>query len=214
MLPESGAVITVHHLSYSRSTRVVWLMEELGLAYHLVHHERDEKFKAPPSLAAVHPLGKAPVIEDGARVLAESSVILAYINQIYGQGRLAPPSDTSAYFAHEEWLQYAESTAAFPIMSMRIGALTGGLSPRMQAFIEPTLLRTLDHIAQAVRVHPYLLGDDLTLADIQMAYLIEVAHKTALLGRHPELASYLDRLKARPAFIRAELIGGPMMPPT
>lgn len=206
-------MITLHHLSFSRSTRVIWLMEELGLPYTLVRHERDERFKAPPSLAAVHPLGKAPVIEDGSLVLAESAVILTYINGKYGQGRLAPPADTAAHFAHEEWLQYAESTAAFPIMSMRIGALTGGLSPRMQAFLEPTLLRTLDHIAQAVGVSPYLMGNDLTLADIQLAYLIEVARQTALLDKHPALAAYLDRLKARPAFARAEGVGGPMMPP-
>lgn len=188
-------------------------MEELGLPYTLVRHERDARFKAPPSLAAVHPLGKAPVIQDGDLVLAESAVILTYINGRYGDGRLAPPADTAAHFRHEEWLQYVESTAAFPIMSMRIGALTGGLSDRMQAFFAPTLQRTLDHIASAVRAQTYLLGPELTLADIQMAYVIEVARDTGLLGSHPEIGSYLERLKARPAFAKAEQVGGSMMPP-
>lgn len=206
-------MITVHHLTFSRSTRVLWLMEELGLPYHLVHHARDAAFKAPPALAAVHPLGKAPVITDGALVLAESAVILSYINERYGQGRLAPPHGTADYYLHEEWLQYSESTASFPIMTMRIGAITGGLPEAMRAFVAPTLAKTLDHISGRLSGRDYLLGPELTLADIQMAYLIEVAERTGLLATHPTLPAYLKRLKSRPAFIQAEAAGGPMMPP-
>lgn len=140
-------MITLHHLSYSRSTRILWLLEELGLPYDIVRHERDERFKAPAALGAIHPLGKAPVIQDGDLVLAESAVILAYINDTHGAGRFAPPRGTAAYWRHEEWLQYVESTAAFPIMTLRIGALTGGVSEGMKSFIAPVLARTLDRIA-------------------------------------------------------------------
>jgi glutathione S-transferase len=188
-------------------------MEELGLPYDLVRYERDASFKAPPALAAVHPLGKAPVIVDGDLVIGESAVILAYVNMRYGNRRLAPPQGTAHDFAHEDWLQYAESTAAFPIMTMRIGALTGGIPERMLAFFAPVLQRTLNRIASAVRAHEYLIGTEITLADIQMAYLLEVAERTSLLEGHPEIAAYLARLKARPAFVRAEQVGGPMMPP-
>lgn len=206
-------MITLHHLSFSRSSRVIWLMEELGLAYDLVRHERDARFKAPAALRAVHPLGKAPVIRDGDLVLAESAIILTYINARYGEGRLAPPPGTEAHYRHEEWLHYAESTAAFPIMTMRIGALTGGMSEALAAFVAPTLAATLDHIAEHLAGRPFLMGEALTLADIQMCYLIEVAERTGLLAAHPALSGYLTRLKGRDAFRRAEAAGGPMMPP-
>lgn len=206
-------MITLHHLSFSRSSRILWLMEELSLEYELVRHERDARFKAPAALRAVHPLGKAPVIVDGDLVLAESAVILTYINDRYGEGRLAPPPGTAGHYLHEEWLHYVESTAAFPIMTMRIGAITGGMSEALRAFVAPTLAATLDHIAARLADRPYLMGEALTLADIQMCYLIEVAARTGLLGGHPALPAYLERLTARPAFRRAEAIGGPMMPP-
>lgn len=206
-------MITVHHLGFSRSTRILWLLEELGLPYELVRHDRNERFKAPVALGSVHPVGKAPVIQDGDLVLAESAVILTYINATYGAGRFAPEPRTNAFFKHEEWLHYAESTAGFPIMSMRIGALTGGVSEGLKTFLAPVLAKTLDHIAGAVRSQPFLMGESLTLADIQMSYLLEVAQRTGLLGGHPELPRYLDRLKARPAFVKAESIGGPMMQP-
>ncbi|MCK0209279.1 glutathione S-transferase family protein [Starkeya koreensis] len=206
-------MITLHHLAFSRSTRLIWLMEELGLPYDLVRHERDARFKAPPALRAIHPLGKAPVIQDGDLVLAESAVILTYINDRYGEGRLAPPPGSAEHWRHEEWLHYAESTAAFPIMTMRIGAITGGMTDALRAFVAPTLEATLDHISGRLAGRPYLMGEELTLADIQMCYLIEVAERTGLLGAHPALPAYLARLKARPAFQRAEGIGGPMMPP-
>ncbi|MEP9378833.1 glutathione S-transferase family protein [Aquabacter sp. CN5-332] len=206
-------MITVHHLDFSRSHRVLWLLEEFGLTYELVRYKRDANFKAPPALAAIHPLGKSPVIQDGALTLAESAVILEYINTRYGGGRLAPPPGSDAYFVHEEWLQFVESTAAFPIMMTRIGALTGGLSERMAQFVSPVLQKTLDYISSAVSTGAYLSGDRFQLADIQMAYPLEIASYGGMLGAYPQLTEYLDRLKARPAFERAVEKGGPMMPP-
>lgn len=210
---KDDAVITLHHLSYSRSTRIIWALEELGLPYEIVRHERTETFKAPDALGKVHPLGKAPVIVDGALVIGESAVILSYIDTTHGGGRLTPPPGTPAFWRHEEWLHYAESTAALPIMSMRLGALTGGISPGLKTFLAPVLAKTLDNIAAGVRGGAFLMGEGLTLADIQMSYLLEVAERTALLGDHPQIVAYLGRLKARPAFIKAVEIGGPMMPP-
>jgi glutathione S-transferase len=205
-------MITVHHLSFSRSTRILWLLEELGQPYDLVKYPRDENFRAPPALQAIHPLGKAPVIQDGDLVLGESAVILDYINSRYGKGRFAPPAGSDAYFRHNEWLQYAESTAALPIMVTRIGTIAGGMSEGMQKFFTPLLARTFDHMTRGVTGR-YMMGDNLMLADIQMVYLLAVAESAGMLANQPELADYLGRLMARPALQKAIEIGGPMMPP-
>ena len=206
-------MIILHHLNFSRSSRIIWLMEELGLPYELVRYERNERFRAPPSLQAVHPLGKAPVIEDDGLVLAESAVILGYINDRHGEGRFAPPAGSAAHVLHEEWLQYVESTAAAPIFMLIIGGMTGGLSERMEQFARPTLAKTLDFIAQGLGEDGFLMGPQFTIADIQMSYVLEMARHAGLLSGHPALVGYLDRLKARPAFVKAVEIGGPMAPP-
>lgn len=206
-------MLVVHHLEFSRSHRVIWLLEELELPYRLVRYARTENFRAPPELTEIHPLGKAPVIQDGGLVLAESAVILKYIDARYGGGRFSPPERSDAAFEHEEWLQYAESTAALPIIITRIGELTGGLSDRMRGFVGPTLLKTLNHIAERVGDRDYLMGAQPTLADIQMAYILETAEQAGMLEQHEPASRYLARLKTRPAFGKAVEIGGPMFPP-
>jgi len=205
-------MITVHHLAFSRSTRILWLLEELGLRYDLVKYPRDENFRAPPALQAIHPMGKAPVIQDGDLVLGESAVILDYINTRYGRGRFAPPAGSDAFYRHDEWLQYVESTAAQPIMVTRIGAIAGGLSEGMQKFFTPLLARTLNHMTRGIK-GPYIMGADLMLADMQMIYLLAVAESGGMLADQPDLVAYLGRLMDRPALKKAIEIGGPMMPP-
>lgn len=206
-------MIIVHHLNFSRSTRVLWLLEELGLPYELVSYQRDANFRAPASLKSVQPLGKAPVIEDGGLVLAESAVILAHINDRHGAGRLAPPAGSDTRAIHDEWLHYAESTAGFSLMMTVIGAMAGGLSDALQGFIAPELRKTLDYWSQGIGDGPWLMGDAFTIADIQTGYLIASAEHAGLLSEHPALIAYLDRLKARPALVRAIAAGGPMVPP-
>jgi glutathione S-transferase len=206
-------MIVLHHLAYSRSTRIIWALEELNLPYRLVRYDRTPEFKAPAALADIHPLGKAPAIEDGTLALGESSVILNYVNAKYGHGRLAPPTGTDAHAVHEEWLQYVESTAAFPIMTMVIGKRTGGLSEKMNGFFATPLRRTLTRISAAVENTPFLMGDALMLADIQMSYTLEMANHGGLLTEHPAVVDYLARLKAQPGCVKAFEIGGPMAPP-
>jgi glutathione S-transferase len=206
-------MIVLHHLNYSRSFRVLWLLEELGLDYKLVKYERNAQFRAPPELAKIHPLGKAPVIEDGDLILAESAVILNYINDSYAAGRMAPPKGDKAHILHEEWLQYVESSAAFPIMMTLIGGMTGGLSDGLAAFAEPGVAKMLDYIASGIGAGPFIMGEQFTLADIQFSYvLVMAAHAGLLQGRQPIL-DYLTRLAARPAYAKAVEIGGPMAPP-
>lgn len=206
-------MLTIHHLAYSRSTRIIWLMEELGAPYEIVRYERDEKFRAPPELKAVHPLGKAPVITDGDLVLGESAVILSFADERYGGGKLSPERGSDAYFAHEEWLHYAESTAGFPIMSLAIGKRLGGLSAPVEEFFRFMLGKSLDHVAGAVGSGGFLAGERFMLADIQISYLLVMARVAGLLEGRPEIAAYLERLEARPAYVRAIEVGGPMAPP-
>lgn len=206
-------MITLHHLTFSRSTRVLWLLEELGLEYKLVVHERDANFRAPAALKAVHPLGRAPVIIDDGLMLAESSAILRHIDDRHGGGRFSPPLGSDAASVHDEWLQYAESSAAMPILLNVIGSMVGGLPPGLTAFVEPALASTLDYIADAVTPGPYLMGDELTLADIQLSYLLVLADARGMVGDRTAIRDYLRRLGKRPALVKAIEVGGPMAPP-
>lgn len=206
-------MVVLHHLTYSRGSRVLWLLEELQLPYDLVVHQRDARFKAPAALAAIHPLGKSPVIVDGDLVIGESAVILRHLDSRYGGDRFSPAAGSAAWWQHEEWLQSVESTIALPVMAMRIAALTGGLSDGMRDFFAPVLARSLGHVEQAVRQNTYLLGERLLLADIQLSYLLAVADRGGLLAGYPGIRDYNARLAARPALQRALERGGPMMPP-
>ena len=206
-------MITVHHLNYSRSTRALIAAEELGLEYNVERYERGSDFLAPTSLAAVHPLGKAPVLTDGDLVIAESSVILEYLNETYGNNRLAPEPGTPERVAHDEWLQFVESTAAFPIMIALIGGMRGWLSDGMAKYAKGGVKKMLDFLNASLGDGPYLMGPDFTLADIQFSYVLELARSAGMLEPYPAIAAYLDRVKSRDSVIRALEIGGPMAPP-
>ena len=205
-------MLTLHHLNYSRSIRVIWLLEELGIEYDLVKYERDANFRAPAELKAIHPLGKAPILVDDALTLAESASILAYVDERYGDRRFSPPVDSDAAAIHDEWLQYVESSASLPIMMTMLGKRMGGLPDGLAKFTAPEVTKTLDYIASGVGDGPYLMGEALMLADIQMCYMLAIAESSGLLVEHPIVQAYLDRLRARPAFTAATEIGGPLMP--
>jgi glutathione S-transferase len=205
-------MIILHHLAYSRSLRVLWLLEELGLDFDLVSYERTEAFRAPPELAKVHPLGKSPIIVDGDLVLAESATILRYIHDRHGDRKFTPESGSKAHALHEEWLDYVESSAGLPIMMRLLGERTGGLSPGLQAFVEPQVAKTLDYINAGLGEGPFLMGEQLTLADMQLSYMLAIAQMAGALAGYPAVAAYLDRLKQQPAFQRAMARGGPMTP--
>lgn len=217
-------MITVHHLNNSRSQRVLWMLEELELPYELVKYERDPKtLLAPKALEAIHPLGKSPVITDGARTLAESGAILEYLVETYGDGRLAPPRDTPAFDDYRYFLHYAEGslmpylllklvtrrieTAPVPFFVKPVAAK---IAARMASdFVDPNVRRHLAFLAQHLTKQPWFAGDALTAADIQMSYPVEAAvSRAAELGDTAPLAAWVARIKARPAFQRALARGG------
>ncbi len=203
-------MLTLHHLNHSRSQRILWLLEELELDYALVPHQRDAHTNlAPPELKSVHPLGKAPVLEDQGRVIAESGAIIDYVVRRHGGGRLAPPPDSVEFDAYVEWLHYAEGSAMLPFMLglylSRLGDAAAPLQPRLGSEVH----NHLTYIANALGEHEYLVGDTFTAADIQVGFVLEAAQSSHALGRFSNLVAYLRRLHERPAYQRALLRGGP-----
>ena len=216
-------MITVHHLNNSRSQRVLWLLEELGLPYEIKRYQRDAKtMLAPASLKAVHPLGKSPVISDGDLVIAETGTIVSYLIETYGAGRLIPAPDTPERLRYNYWLHYAEGSAMPPLVMKLIftfipqspdlpfflrpiaRAILGGVT---KAFIDPTLK---DHVAlwdAELAKSVFFAGNDLTGADILMSFPVEAASSQAQLT--PRLTTYLQLIHARPGYVKALERGGP-----
>lgn len=202
--------IVVHHLDFSRSTRVLWFLEEIGLPYSVVRHERTSGFRAPAALRDVHPLGKAPVIVDGDLVIAETAAILAYLDETYARGRFTP-SGTQARWRHAEWVAFAEGGAGSALMTCLYGTLVGGFEGVYRTMVARDAEVSISHI-EAASGQPYLLGPDLTIADFRICYILELAKHLELLANHPAAAAYLNRLNDRPALRRAIEVGGPMTP--
>jgi glutathione S-transferase len=205
-------MLTLHHLLTSRSSRVIWLLEALGTEYELVTHKRDQNMRAQADLAAIHPLGKAPTIVDGDLVLTESSAILRYIAERYGNGRFMPPAGTNARAKHDEWLDYAESSLMMPVI-LKLSSLMGGGQNALVDFAGPEFEKVMDHVASGVSPGPFLMGAELTLADMQISYCLSLIESAGLLQNRPVVSAYWQRLQAEPGFKRAIEIGGPMVSP-
>lgn len=218
-------MITVHHLNNSRSQRVLWLLEELGLPYEIKRYERDPRtLLAPPELRHVHPLGKSPVISDDERVLAESGAIIEYLADRYGDGRLLPPPGTPERLRCTYWLHYAEGSAMPPLLLKLVFAriqkspapffikpLLRGISTKVQrAFVDPQLKTHLDYLEGELGKSPWFGGEQFSVADIQMSFPLEAAASRAGLNAnaHPRLWDFLQRIHARPAYQRAIEHGG------
>jgi glutathione S-transferase len=220
-------MITVHHLENSRSQRVLWLLEELGLDYELVLYKRDpETLLAPPSLRAVHPLGKSPVIVDGDTTVAESGAIVEYLIDRYGHDtRLKPLIGSPERLRYTYWMHYAEGSAMPPLllslvfarlpkapMPFFIKPIVRGISDKVRSsYVEPQIKLHLDYMETELGNSAWFAGDTLTGADIQMSYPIEAASMRAGLdASRPKLWDWLQRIHARPAYQRALAKGGPM----
>jgi glutathione S-transferase len=216
-------MITVHHLNNSRSQRVLWLLEELGLEYEIKPYYRDKAtMLAPPELRAVHPLGKSPVISDGGLTLAESGAIIEFLSDRYGAGRLAPAFGSPERVTYLYWLHFAEGSAMPPLLLKLLFDRIKHKSPflvrpiaraiadkALSAFILPNLERNLDFMEGELRKHEWFAGDAFTSADIQMSFAVEAARTRGGLNEsRPKLMAWLERIHSRPAYGRALERGG------
>jgi glutathione S-transferase len=202
-------MIVVHHLNNSRSQRILWALEELGVPYEIKRYQRDAQTNlAPPELKQVHPLGKSPVITDGNRTLIESGAIIDYLIRRYGKGRLQPSSETPEYDQYQQWLHYAEGSAMLPLMLNlyvgRLGEAGAPLRPR----IDSEIANHLGYLNGALAGKQYLVDDSLSGADIQMSFVGEVAGAFGVRASYPNLDAWTKRLHERSAYKKALEKGG------
>jgi glutathione S-transferase len=216
-------MITVHHLNNSRSQRVLWLLEELGLEYEIKPYQRDpQTMLAPPELRAVHPLGKSPVITDAGLTLAESGAIVEYLADRYGAGKLAPAFGSQERVRYLYWLHFAEGTAQPPSLLKLLFDRIKSKSPllvrpfaraiadkALGAYVLPNLQRNLVFMESELGRHEWFAGEQFSAADIQMSFPVEAYRaRGGLDGKRPRLMQFLDKIHARPAYRRAVERGG------
>jgi len=202
-------MITLHHLNNSRSQRIIWLLEEIELPYEIKHYQRDAQSNlAPPELKAISPLGKSPVIQDGPHTLIESAAIIDYLIRRHGGGRLQPDPATATYDEYVQWLHFAEGSAMLPLLlNLYVGRLGDAGAP-LHPRIESELDNYLGYLNEALGLTPFLVGEELSGADIQMSFVGELAGAQGKLAPYPHIADWVARLHARPAYQRALEQGG------
>jgi len=217
-------MITVHHLEHSRSQRILWLLEELGVDYEIKLYDRDPETRlAPPDLRDIHPLGKAPLITVGDVTIAESGAIIEYLVGKYDDGTLRPAEGTNERLAYTYWLHYAEGTFS-PLMMIALimgrienaplpfflKPVAKGIAAKVRdGYLGPNIKNNLDFMELTLGKSPWFCGDKLTAADIQMSFALEAAEVRADLSNYPGIAGFLERMRARPAYQRGVEKGGP-----
>lgn len=219
--------IVVHHLEASRSHRVLFLLEELGVPYEIRRYARHPKTGlAPPELRQVHPLGKAPVITDGDVTVAESGAIIEYLLEAYDPDRrLTPPlADRRACVQHRYWLHYTEGSAIQPLVLLLVFSNLERNSPAAvraaakavadaarRNYVLPNVKTHLDFVEKSLGDAPWCCGAQFTGADVQLSFFVESAETAGQLRpeAYPKLTAYLTRIRARPAYQRARARGGP-----
>ena len=216
------ALIVVHHLNNSRSQRILWMLEELGVPYEVKRYEREPSMQAPASLRAVHPLGKSPVITDGDKTLAESGAILEYLALTYGGGRFSPLPGTPEWLNYTYFMHYAEGSL-MPLLFMKL--VFGKLPARVPFFmrlvaraiangadktlIGPQITNHFAFLESELGTREWFAGKEFTAADVQMSFPLEAAAaRSPVFARLPKLKAFVDRVQARPAYKRAVEKGG------
>ncbi len=216
-------MLIVHHLNNSRSQRVLWLLEELGLPYEIKRYQRDPKTQlAPPELKQVHPLGKSPVITDDGATIAETGAIVEYIVGKAG-GALRPPEGSPERLRWTYWLHYAEGSAMPPLLLRLIFSVLPARSPALMrpivraisartigGFIDPQIKTHFDYIESELTRFPWFAGEHFSAADVMMSFPLEAAGSRAnVFQGRPQVKAFVERCHARPAYQRALEKGGP-----
>ena len=218
-------MLTVHHLNNSRSQRVLWLLEELGVEYEIKHYQRDPKTSlAPPELKQVHPLGKSPVVTDGDVTVAETGAICEYLVDKYGAERLKPAAGTEAARRYSYFLHYAEGSLMPPLLlklvfnkvetspvPFFVKPIVKGIAGKVNdGFINPQIKLHLDYLEAELAQRDWFAGDAFSAADVMLSFPLEAsASRGGLNSSRPRLMDFLKRIHARPGYIKALERGGP-----
>jgi glutathione S-transferase len=202
-------MIIVHHLDDSRSQRILWLLEELGLPYEIRRHKRDPETRlAPPELKQIHALGKSPIIEDSGKIIAESGAIIDYVLRHYGNGRLAPAPPEPNYDDYVHWMHYAEGSG-MPALIIRINvARVGEAAAPALPRLDGEIALQLGYLDAALKGHSYILGEAFSAADIQLSFIGELAGARFGINNYPDIKAWVQRFQARPAYQAALAKGG------
>ena len=216
-------MLTVHHLNNSRSQRVLWLLEELGVPYEIIRYNRQPNMLAPPELRAIHPLAKTPVITDNGNTIAESGAIVEYLIKTYGNGRLIPADHTPERLRFTYWLHYAEGSAMPPLLLKLIFMMLPKRAPllmrpvvnaiaakALNTLVDPQLKQHMAFWEGELSKSEWFAGNEFSATDIQMSFPLEAASARAGLEQgHPKAMAWLAKIQARPAYQRALEKGGP-----
>lgn len=221
---KGSGMIVVHHLENSRSQRVLWLLEELGLPYEVKRYARNpQTMRAPPELKAVHPLGKSPVVTDGANTIAESGAIMDYLVETYGAARLAPAQGTPDWLLYRYYMHFSEGSMMPPLLlkliftrlpdnvPFLIRPVARAISDKaLGGMVQPQIDQQLDFLESELATRDWFAGANFSAADIQMSFPVEgAAARGGLDARYPRLAAWLQRIHAMPGYARALEKGGP-----
>jgi len=197
-------MITLHHLNKSRSKRIIWLLEELGVEYNVIAYQRDSQtFLAPTELKAIHPLGKSPVIADDGLVIAESGAITEYLINKYAADRLAPKQWSKEYVAYSQWIHFAESSAILPLLLKMFVDKDGCETNFMAAYADAEIAKVISYFDASLEGKTYLVAEQLTGADIMMSFIVEILANNNVLDNFANLARYNEQLHTHPSLLTA-----------
>jgi glutathione S-transferase len=197
-------MIKLHHLNKSRSKRIIWLLEELGVEYQVIPYQRDSiTHRAPDSLKAINPLGKSPVIQDGELVLSESGAIVDYLVSRYGAETLAPRILTPEYARYVQWLHFAEGTAAYPLITRYLLGVDDNQRCFLGGFAREQMAEVLTFVNNELATKDYLIAEQFTGADVLNSFVFEKISEAYGLSNFPHIESYLQRILSRPAAQKA-----------
>jgi glutathione S-transferase len=200
-------MLKIHHLNNSRSQRILWLLEELGVPYEIVKYQRMTPVPyAPPELKKVHPLGKSPVLEDAGKVIAESGAEVEYIIDTHAKGKMRPKHGSDDYWRYVEWMHYAEGSAMLPLLMALYTGMLGDAAAMLRPRVDSEIANNLSYMEASLGSKSFFVGNELTGADIQLLFVLEAAG--ARLEPYKNLMRYRAAMQARPAYKRGIEKGG------
>lgn len=198
-------MIVLHHLNKSRSKRIIWLLEELGVEYRIEAHQRDAgNSSAPEALKKIHPLGKSPLIEHNGRVIAESGAITEYLCQQY-RPDMIPARDSEGYIDYLQWMHFAESSAMLPLLLKMFVDKDGAKTNMLEDYASAEVAKVIGFFNEQAKAN-YLVDNHFSGADIMMSFIVDVLHRSGALAYFPHLQSYYDFLAEHDLFKKAEAI--------